>query len=780
MNAIAPITEPTTLSLALVRSDTNTATENTALPWESWGQRLTLFAVRPEKNGAGFIPAVMNGTRKADNVAHYTALVLDVEPRGEDVPPDPAEAGSRLAEAGITGVIYTSHNHLAPAEINGGKPQGPRYRIVVPLADPMPPAALGANVELLAARLGLAPVVDPASRTRGQFFYLPSHRPDAPHFAVIIEGEFWKPIEAEPIAEPAPRPPAQHHAATGPECRVDSETWERAKTALGQLGAEFYSNYQQWLKIGMTLHSTGHPDAYEVWCDWSAQASSFDPTEAAKKWASFGEKFNGLTIGTLFHLGREQWPEPLSLTSALQPPTPYPLEAFPPLARAAIAAIAYHVDAPLALAGQCVLGCLTYLAQNVVNAPDVSLSPEGMPASLFILTEGASGDRKTACQTLADRIPHKLERERMEGFMAEVASYRGLSRKEREGQPEPLCPKTLYSDTTLEPVISAFINGAPHAMLSSDEAGQFFAGHSLKSETAKSAIGCLTKLWSSGVAERTRSASNPAISGAVYDCRLSLNLLGQREVIGESLLDPVLRGQGLLPRCLLAAPDSLAGTRFHRPSVEDSPYRDARLLQYWDRCRLLLGFSEDGLPPDLSAHLEGDILAKTLTGRRVIPLEGEAGELAKALYVEFERAQGKGGSFEFLRPFAARAEENARRVATVLAYFEGQPSITGEIMQAACQIVRYSLNEWKRYSEAPEADPANHALILLDNWLIEQAKGSQGRVFRSDILTRAPHRSQRKAKTLDEALHTLTDAGRIREAMHEGKAVVMVNPALLK
>lgn len=473
------------------------------------------------------------------------------------------------------------------------------------------------------------------------------------------------------------------------------------------------------------------------------------------------------------------WPTPEDYLPEREPAPPYPLDALPPLAREAAAAIAYHVDAPVALAAQCVLGTLTYIAQRAVNAPDISHSQDGMPASLFILTEGASGDRKTGCQTLADRVPHEVERARMLGYMEELASYRAMSHKDREGVAAPICPKTLYSDATIEPVISALINGAANVMLSSDEAGQFFGGHTMKSDTARAAMGSLTKLWSNGIAERTRSAGNAEGSGVAYDCRLSVNLLGQPEVIGESLRDPVLRGQGLLPRFIFAAPESLAGTRMHRPTPEDNPYRDPRLHRYWDRCRTLLGVSEDGLPPDLSGQPEADQLAADATGRRVLPMHQEAARMVATLYEETERAQGKGGRFEFLRPFAARAEENARRVATVLAYFEGLPTITPDIMQAACRIIRYSLNEWRRYSDSAESDPDTARLQRLEYWLIEEAKATGQAIPRSRILTHAPHRAHRKAKALDEALATLQQAGRIRQAKQAGRAVVLVNPALL-
>ncbi len=68
--------------------------------------------------------------------------------------------------------------------------------------------------------------------------------------------------------------------------------------------------------------------------------------------------------------------------------------------------------------------------------------------------------------------------------------------------------------------------------------------------------------------ERTRSKSNLNGSGRAYDVRLTFNLQGQHEVLSDALKDPVLRGQGFLPRFILTIPENLAGTR-----LQDAIYR---------------------------------------------------------------------------------------------------------------------------------------------------------------------------------------------------------------
>ncbi|MEG1313447.1 MAG: hypothetical protein RSD40_03945, partial [Bacilli bacterium] len=53
--------------------------------------------------------------------------------------------------------------------------------------------------------------------------------------------------------------------------------------------------------------------------------------------------------------------------------------------------------------------------------------------------------------------------------------------------------------------------------------------------------------------------------------------------------------------------------------------------------------------------------------------------------------------YEEIKAFASRASEISRRVATNLAFFSMEEEITENTMKAACEIVRYSLNEWMRY-----------------------------------------------------------------------------------
>ncbi|WP_180961854.1 DUF3987 domain-containing protein [Pseudomonas plecoglossicida] len=206
--------------------------------------------------------------------------------------------------------------------------------------------------------------------------------------------------------------------------------------------------------------------------------------------------------------------EPKPLLPDIAPPTPYPIESLPKVMQAAAMAIASHAQAPLALAGQCVISHAAYLAQTRVNAPDV-LNPNGMPCSLFMLTLGNSGDRKTSCRKMAFKVIDNAEREartRHRQLCKEVAAeadmYKGKDREKfLAANPIPRDPRTQYTDATYEPIIGNFIRGNSAASWDTDEGGQVLGGHSLneRSETRAATIGGLSKMYDDGTCERTRA-----------------------------------------------------------------------------------------------------------------------------------------------------------------------------------------------------------------------------------------------------------------------------------
>lgn len=266
----------------------------------------------------------------------------------------------------------------------------------------------------------------------------------------------------------------------------------------------------------------------------------------------------------------DSWQAPISLRNdTLVQSKPYPIDELPEVVRNAILATAEYVQAPVAMAAQCVLASISFLAQGKVNAPKET-NREGMPASLFFLTEGGSGGRKSSCQKLVELPIREHERQQYEEYRKNLEDWNARSKTVESKEfaqwaldnPRPTDPTSIFSDITIETLTKFYIKGiVKNASLSSDEAGQFFDGHTMKGDTAKSALGAFTKLFDDGYCQRNRASSDD--NGTAYDVRLTFNLLGQRAVLAGALNDPTLRGQGFLPRFILTAPESIAGQRTH-------------------------------------------------------------------------------------------------------------------------------------------------------------------------------------------------------------------------
>ncbi|MDV2440214.1 DUF3987 domain-containing protein [Acinetobacter gerneri] len=474
-------------------------------------------------------------------------------------------------------------------------------------------------------------------------------------------------------------------------------------------------------------------------------------------------------------LNKTLWGELLPLSREDTVLNPYPIHALPPLAREAVLAIAEYVQAPIAMAAQCVIGAMSHIAQAHVNAPH-PFNAQGEPCSLYLLTEGQSGSRKSTSRNMADKAIIQYERKQYEQYRHDLEQWKSgqasLNKKDREAycaeNPPPHDPSTLYSDITLESIAGLYVDGVlNNASIASDEAGQFFGGYTMKGDTRTQAIGGYAKLFDDGFVERTRSKSNLNGSGRAYDVRLTFNLQGQHEVLADALKDPVLRGQGFLPRFILTIPENLAGTR-----LQDAIYQnknantDHRLIAYWTRCEYLL----DDCPLPHNQELNN--------GRYVIPMNDQAREIDLAFYNMFEGLQGKGKRYEYLQAFASRASQLARRLATVFAYFEGLQWIDAKTLTGACEVVKHSLNEWAMYADI-EVKTESDAEKLI-KWLVRKCIDSKTNNMSKTLAMKGAPSQLRKAKEFDPCLSELIEANYVRLVTINKTAHIELNPLLLE
>ena len=473
-----------------------------------------------------------------------------------------------------------------------------------------------------------------------------------------------------------------------------------------------------------------------------------------------------------------QWGELLPLVQAeTSVNSAYPIHALPPLARDAVIAIAEHVQAPIGMTAQCVIGAMSHIAQAHVNAPH-PFNPQGEPCSLYLLTEGQSGSRKSTSRNMADKAIIQHERKQYELYRRDLEQWKSgqasLNKKDKEAysaeNPPPHDPSTLYSDITLESIAGLYVDGIlNNASIASDEAGQFFGGYTMKGDTRTQAIGGYAKLFDDGFVERTRSKSNLNGSGRAYDVRLTFNLQGQHEVLSDALKDPVLRGQGFLPRFILTIPENLAGTR-----LQDAIYRsknanhDHRLIAYWTRCEYLL---DDCPRPQGGQELHN--------GRYVIPMNDEAKEIDASFYNMFEELQGKGKRYEYLQAFASRASQLARRLATVFAYFEGLQWIDAKTLTGACEVVKHSLNEWAMYADI-EVKTESDAERLI-KWFAKYCTNKKiDKLAYSSFMNSCPRPMRGSKQKLEPVLEELIDSHYLKIEEISKVRHILINPILLE
>lgn len=481
---------------------------------------------------------------------------------------------------------------------------------------------------------------------------------------------------------------------------------------------------------------------------------------------------------TILDLQAEIWGTPEPLANDPSKPTPYPINAFTGLLKAVIEAVAYYAQVPLAMAGQCVLGALAHMGQRFIDAP---FGHSHMPTSLILITEGESGSGKTQAMGLTHFKIKEYERQQYSNYLDDIAAWdsekAGLKGKELaqflEDNPKPYNPKNLFDDATIEPILDRFISGEMNnASWTTDEAGQFFNGHTMTGDTAGSALSAITKLYSDGEVSRLRSQKSAYATPQTdaHGVRMTLLLQGQRVVLEQALTDPLMNGQGFLARALIACPEDLRGQRTWNDEQRrnDSPYDNPYLIEYWSHCYSLL----DPLPANLPNDTQGE--PQRIKMQWAMGAEQAFYEHMQAI----ENRQAQGQALEYLKAYASRMAENASRIASLMAFFEGRKIITIDDITRAFMLVEYSTAERLRYLDATPTGEQNDS-EKLSSWLVDKARGKNPPMLnRTDAYNGAPKPMRKNNKVLQNELDNLESMGHIRQLQDGKKKVIYINPKL--
>ncbi|MBZ0088552.1 MAG: DUF3987 domain-containing protein [Thermomonas sp.] len=727
--------------------------------------KLLATAKRGHKDGPAWLPArIQPGPRNGERVEAVTYLVLDVEADAENVKdaegkpvtdehgdnvkrvigPEPPDVKSMSAELGLWGwqaLLHTSYSHSE---------QHPRYRLVFDLDRELAPAELRPLGLHVAGLLGLSDCIDKGALEPARLFYLP-RCPTAERIEAFQSfTASGKPLPVDRLLRAAQREQeAMRKSANrkhSPRTGNVIDGFNRAHDVRAILEAHGYQpkGRNRWLFAGSTtgmpgvrLLPDGNPervysshsgdplndghahDAFDVFRILDHGGDMARAVKAAA--AELGEDHEGARAAP--ESQTRTAPEPLR--RPVPPPQPYPLAELGDVLAPAAQTLRRVIQAPDAVCGASVLAAASLAVQGLANIERERGAV--YPLSLWVLTVGESSERKSAVDTEAMRAARDYERELCIRYSDQEAEHDAklkeweARRRAAEGKankadgkglaeallaigpapPAPLLPRVTVADFTAEGLSKLLAAGWPSVGAFTDEAALVFGGHGMTKETVMRTAATLCKLWDSGTLDRVR-----ALDGAtkLYGRRLALHLLAQPVIAERALSDAVLTGQGFLPRCLLAWPESTVGTR---------PYREEAL---WD----------DHALQRLAVRL-GDLHRTPLPlapGQRqelvppVLSLSPEAKRAWIKLHDAIESKMAPGGQFATVKPWAGKTPEQVLRIAGVLTLVDdaSAQSVDAATLERAAELALWHLNEAVRLAGTAELAPEVRNAEALLNW----------------------------------------------------------------
>ena len=426
------------------------------------------------------------------------------------------------------------------------------------------------------------------------------------------------------------------------------------------------------------------------------------------------------------------------------------------------------------------LGALATTIQQYINAP-YALGDKFMPVSLFLLTEGDSGSGKsrTVGFTHKELFSYQNDKRKeyrllLDEWLAQKAS---MPKKDLEvwllQNPKPRQYILLVKSGTIQGFLdNMLIGNTTDIAWSTAEAALFLSGHSLTSDTAKSNISQLCDIWSDGSFDRLLSPRYDTIDqNSMNGVRFTLDLQGQPPVIAPALNDEAMNGQGLLPRFLFAFPDNMNGQIVYNTDerLDAKPDYDPRLQAYWKRLKALL----DPIADSVNKDNEGNII------RFNMPFKNRQARKGLADYqTEKESQLCEGGKLEKYASYARRLHENASRIASILAYFDGRRFISADDIHRATLLTDYSMSERIRYTDKPQAGD-NDAQKLI-SWLVNYCnKRLIKELTYSTAQSKVTPKHLRKKQNFELLAEVLESEGYIKIIINGRSRTIQVRPELL-
>jgi hypothetical protein len=462
--------------------------------------------------------------------------------------------------------------------------------------------------------------------------------------------------------------------------------------------------------------------------------------------------------------------QPIDIKPILPDAEAFPIDMLPARLSAAVQAITDIVQVPISLAAQSVIGACALVAQTRINVEVPTR--ETVPASLFLFTIAASGDRKTTADKLALGPVYEHERELRKRFEPEQQQYTidkaayeaAMSKAKRDGGKDrlavkrnmeacgspplpPALPMLLVEDPTIEGMTKLLDEAYPSIGLFSDEGAKMLGGYSMQEERQASSGAALSQLWDGKPIKRVRGTD---VTKILDGRRASVHLMVQPGVASKLFGNKALRDQGMLSRMLVTYPKSLKGSRFWK---EPAPETWDAVEAYHKRLSGLLRQAFTRMNPE-TRELEFSSVA----------LQPEAREMWIAFSDMLERQQGPDQALAEVSDLASKMAQHALRLAAVISYFEnGEKLVASGIspasMAAGIALGEFYLSEAIRLFNAGSVDEDSENAATLIDFIRKERLPIVGHRW----LSRNCPKPVRPAKVLQRAIELLMDQGHLRK-----------------
>ena len=470
---------------------------------------------------------------------------------------------------------------------------------------------------------------------------------------------------------------------------------------------------------------------------------------------------------------------PLELFPPLPPAQPYPADALGPLQEPA-EAIAKEMSGPARDGGAirtrrrcpcrpspcgrrtcclCTVSRARYLSISSASPAPVSVSPRRTINRTRRLP-GAKGCFATSTARVRRTGRSNILHGRRSGVKLRATARRSLVEK-REAlwalgpePPQPLAPFLTTGDLTIEGLAKIWPHAHPSLGVFTAEGGMFTGGHGMTEENRLRTAAALSELWDGKPTKRLRALDGATI---LPGRRLSMHLMVQPDAAAQFLANRTLRDQGLLSRMLVAAPESIAGTRFYRDTHpnDEAAIRafDARILSILETPTALVPGTRNELAP------------------RILPMSPSAERYWKACHDNVELQSGTSGELANISDFAAKAPEHAARIAAVLAIFNDVTAagIGAEAMEGGIRLAEWYIGEALRLTMAARTDP----LLLRAASLLDWLRGRPEDTFQvRDVLRLGPAALRTNAMA-EEAVRILIEHHWLSEASKRPRILML-------